>query len=70
MLAKDVTILKEIEHVVGVPVKFVHMVGNPFDMVATQVLKHLNLRWDVAHGKIKVSYICFISVAFIFLTQI
>ena len=64
MLAKNLTILKEIEHVVGIPVKFVHMVRNPFDMVATHALKLLNLRRDVAHGKIRVNCyeVCYSSL--------
>ena len=31
------TVLKELKTVVGIPVKFVHLISNPFDTIAVNV---------------------------------
>lgn len=32
-------VLEEIKNVVGIPVKFVHIIANPFDVIASSVIK-------------------------------
>lgn len=47
-------ILKEINKTVGIPLKFIHVIRNPFDVIATWVLRLFNSRLLVNDGITKV----------------
>lgn len=47
-------ILKEINKSVGVPMKFIHVIRNPFDVISTWVLRLFNSRLRVNDGITKV----------------
>lgn len=47
-------ILKEINKTVGIPMKFIHVIRNPFDVIATWVLRLFNSRLLVNDGITKV----------------
>ena len=47
-------ILKEINKTVGIPMKFIHVVRNPFDVISTWVLRLFNSRLRVNDGITKV----------------
>ena len=49
-------ILKEISQVVQVPMKFIHITRNPFDNIATMMLRRLRVRDDVRGKEVKVSF--------------
>ena len=42
--------LEDIEAIVGVPIKFVHVIRNPFDNIATALLRAMNKR-KIAPGE-------------------
>lgn len=46
----------EMEEKLGVKVKFIHVVRNPFDNIATFVLRHRDIQARNADPNIKVSY--------------
>lgn len=46
--------LKEINKTVGIPMKFIHVVRNPFDVISTWVLRLFNSRLRVNDGITKV----------------
>ena len=48
---ENVNALKEIKQVVQIPMKFLHVVRNPYDNIATMLVKALNKRDDVDSGK-------------------
>ena len=50
------SILEEINQVVEVPMKFVHITRNPFDNIATMMLRRLRVRDDVREAGVKVSF--------------
>lgn len=43
-------ILKKINKSVGVPMKFIHVIRNPFDVISTWVLRLFNSRLRVNDG--------------------
>lgn len=47
-------ILNEINKTVGIPMKFIHVVRNPFDVISTWVLRLFNSRLRVNDGITKV----------------
>ena len=47
-------ILKEINKTVGIPMNFIHVVRNPFDVISTWVLRLFNSRLRVNDGITKV----------------
>lgn len=47
-------ILKKINKSVGVPMKFIHVIRNPFDVISTWVLRLFNSRLRVNDGITKV----------------
>jgi len=49
-------ILEEINQVVQVPMKFIHITRNPFDNIATMMLGMLGARDDVREAGAKVSF--------------
>jgi len=49
------TFLEEINQVVQVPMKFIHITRNPFDNIATMMLRMLRARNDVREAGVKVS---------------
>ena len=52
---KGIKQLKEITKNLGVPMKFIHIVGNPFDNIATMVLRGAGERDNVREEGAKVS---------------
>ena len=50
------SILEEINQVVQVPMKFIHITRNPFDNIATMILRMLRARNDVREAGVKVSF--------------
>ncbi|KAJ7380725.1 hypothetical protein OS493_007098 [Desmophyllum pertusum] len=48
-------ILKELNEILGIPLKFLHVIRNPFDVISTWVLRLLNARLRVNDGKTKIN---------------
>ena len=48
-------ILREINETVGIPLKFLHVIRNPFDVISTWVLRLHNARLRVKNGESKAS---------------
>lgn len=53
---KGTAAIYEMEEKLGVKVKFIHVVRNPFDNIATFVLRHRDIQARNADPSIKVSY--------------
>ena len=53
---KGTAAIYEMEEKLGVKVKFIHVVRNPFDNIATFVLRHRDIQARNADPNIKVSY--------------
>lgn len=47
-------ILKELNETLGIPLKFLHVIRNPFDVISTWVLRIFKARLKVNDGKTKV----------------
>ena len=47
-------VLKELNETPGIPLKFLHFIRNPFDIMSTWVLRLFNVRLQVNDGKTKV----------------
>ena len=47
-------ILKEVNETVDIPLKFLHVIRNPFDVISTWVLRLFDARLKVNDGKFKV----------------
>ena len=47
-------ILKELNETLGIPLKFLHVIRNPYDVISTWVLRLFNVRLQVNDGKTKV----------------
>ena len=50
------SILEEVNQVVQVPMKFIHITRNPFDNIATMMLRRVRARDDVREAGVKVSF--------------
>ena len=48
------SILEELNKTVGIPLKFLHVIRNPFDVISTWVLRLFNARLQVNDGTTKV----------------
>lgn len=48
-------ILREINETVGIPLKFLHVIRNPFDVISTWVLRLHNARLRVVNGESKIN---------------
>lgn len=48
-------ILKELNDTLGIPLKFLHVIRNPFDVISTWVLRLFNVRHQVNDGKTQVN---------------
>ena len=48
--------LEEVNQVVQVPMKFNHITRNPFDNIATMMLRRVRARDDVREAGVKVSF--------------
>lgn len=48
-------ILKELNDTLGIPLKFLHVIRNPFDVISTWVLRLFNIRHQVNDGKTQVN---------------
>ena len=58
LLSRDPSSIKQLEEIaknVGVPMKFIHIVRNPFDNIATMVLRGAGERDNVREEGAKVS---------------
>jgi len=53
---KGTAAIYEMEEKLGVKVKFIHVVRNPFDNIATFVLRHRDIQARSADPNIKVTY--------------
>lgn len=49
------SILKELNDTLGIPLKFLHVIRNPFDVISTWVLRLFNVRHQVNDGKTQVN---------------
>ena len=47
-------VLKELNESLGIPLKFLHVIRNPFDVISTWVLRLLNARLQATDGITKV----------------
>ena len=62
----DLSILEEINQVVQVPMKFIHVHRNPFDNIATMMLRATESRDAVREDGVRVSRIlCFSLTSYI-----
>ena len=52
------SILKELNETVGIPLKFIHVIRNPFAVISTWVLRLYDVRLTVNDGKTKVPIQC------------
>ena len=57
-LANDLTTLNKLQETVGIPVKFIHVIRNPFDNIATQMLRVLKVRDHARNPNFRVSKKC------------
>ena len=48
------SILKDLNETLGISIKFLHVIRNPFDIISTWVLRLFNVRLQVNDGKTKV----------------
>jgi len=48
------SILKELNETLGIPLKFLHVIRNPYDIISTWVLRLFNVRLQVNDGETKV----------------
>ncbi|KAL9978239.1 hypothetical protein ACROYT_G015734 [Oculina patagonica] len=48
-------ILKELNETLGIPLKFLHVIRNPFDIISTWVLRLFNVRLQANDGKTKIN---------------
>ena len=48
-------ILKELNETLDIPLKFLHVIRNPFDVISTWVLRLFNVRRQVNDGKTQVN---------------
>ena len=48
------SILKDLNKTLGIRLKFLHVIRNPFDIISTWVLRLFNVRLQVNDGKTKV----------------
>ena len=58
----DLSILEEIHQVVQVPMKFIHVHRNPFDNIATMMLRATESREAVREEGVRVRRILYISL--------
>lgn len=49
-------VLEEIQRTLKIPLKFIHVIRNPFDNIATKVLRQLHTRDNARRGNFKVSF--------------
>ena len=56
------SILEEVNQVVQVPMKFIHITRNPFDNIATMMLRGLRARDDVREAGVKVSFVNYLFI--------
>ena len=47
-------ILEELNETLGIPLKFLHVIRNPFDIISTWVLRLFDVRLQVNDGTTKV----------------
>jgi len=48
------SILKELNETLGIPLKFLHVIRNPYDIISTWVLRLFNVRLQVNDGETKI----------------
>ena len=48
------SILEDLNKTLGIPLKFLQVIRNPFDIISTWVLRLFNVRLQVNDGKTKV----------------
>ena len=56
-LAKSTKWLEELKSIIKVPIKFIHLYRNPYDNIATMVLRHSAKRLAAANKDFKVSIV-------------
>ena len=49
-------VLDEIQKLIKIPLKFIHVIRNPFDNIATKVLQNLDARDNARDQNFKVSF--------------
>ena len=57
----QINVLEEIRQVVDVPIKLIHVIRNPFDNIATMMLRYTKLRDTVREKDVKVRKVINIS---------
>ena len=60
-------VLKELNESLGIPLKFLHVIRNPFDVISTWVLRLLNARLKANDGITKVQ--CAVEDSILILTS-
>ena len=59
---KEYQILDEIQSALKIPLKFIHVIRNPFDNIATIVLRKLDARTSARDGNLKVSLLTLVFI--------
>ena len=49
--SQNMEVFEEIQQVLNIPMKFLHVVRNPFDNIATMLLRALNKRTNATLGE-------------------
>ena len=57
MKLQNMDVLKEIQQVLNIPFKFLHVVRNPFDNIATMLLRTLDKRTNADLGEKVTGYV-------------
>ena len=50
MSAKNMNVSTEVQQVLKIPIKYVHVMRNPYDNIATMLLRALNKRTEASKG--------------------
>ena len=48
--AENINVLLQIQQVLKIPIKYIHVIRNPYDNIATMVLRALNKRTQADDG--------------------
>jgi len=57
--SENMEMLKEIQRVLKIPVKYVHVIRNPYDNIATMLLRAVNKRTAASQGEKVANFLSF-----------
>jgi len=56
---ESMEMLKEIQRILKIPVKYVHVIRNPYDNIATMLLRAVNKRTAASQGEKVANFLSF-----------